>query len=157
MLETKCYKCGSLMTEKIVEVKTAWGDYELTINGISALKCDTCGEKIYRPEDVRMMQKLSESLSQQSPKVTYLNLSETARIFKVSNQTVYNMIKDGRIKAYKIGREWRFIASDIYAYKNENDASGNIQIAAKGGQIDDDDLQKIMSELEKERQKRKNG
>ena len=153
MLETKCYKCGFLMTEKIVEVKTAWGDYELTINGVSALKCDNCGEVIYRTEDVRMIQKLSESLSQQSPKVTYLNLADTAKIFKVSNQTVYNMIKDGRIKAYKIGREWRFLASDIYAFKNDNDSSSNIQIAAKGGKIDDEDLQKIMSELEKERQK----
>ena len=36
------------------------------------------------------------------PAVGILNLEETADYLRVSNQTVYNMIKDGRIKAYNI-------------------------------------------------------
>ena len=45
-----------------------------------------------------------------------LNLNETADYLRVSKQTVYNMIKDGRIKAYKVGREWKILRSDIVAY-----------------------------------------
>lgn len=45
-----------------------------------------------------------------------LTLKETAEYLRVSGQTVYNMIKDRRIKAYKVGREWRFFRSDIMAY-----------------------------------------
>ena len=45
-----------------------------------------------------------------------LTLKETAEYLRVSEQTVYNMIKDRRIKAYKVGREWRFFRSDIMEY-----------------------------------------
>lgn len=45
-----------------------------------------------------------------------LNLNETADYLRVSKQTVYNMIKDGRIKVYKVGREWRFFRSNIMEY-----------------------------------------
>ena len=45
-----------------------------------------------------------------------LTLKETAEYLRVSGQTVYNMIKDRRIKAYKVGREWRFFRSDIMEY-----------------------------------------
>ena len=45
-----------------------------------------------------------------------LTLKETAEYLRVSRQTVYNMIKDHRIKAYKVGREWRFFRSNIMEY-----------------------------------------
>ena len=45
-----------------------------------------------------------------------LTLKETAEYLRVSRQTVYNMIKDRRIKAYKVGREWRFFRSNIMEY-----------------------------------------
>lgn len=48
--------------------------------------------------------------------VEILTLEETARYLRVSGQTVYNMIRDGRIKASKVGREWRFLRSDIESY-----------------------------------------
>lgn len=41
------------------------------------------------------------------------SLEDVAKYLEVSNQTVYNMIRDKRIKAYKVGREWRFHPSDI--------------------------------------------
>jgi excisionase family DNA binding protein len=41
------------------------------------------------------------------------DIDDVARYLEVSNQTVYNMIRDKRIKAYKVGREWRFHPSDI--------------------------------------------
>lgn len=41
------------------------------------------------------------------------SLEEVAEYLGVSHQTVYNMIRDKRIKAHKIGREWRFYPADI--------------------------------------------
>ena len=45
-----------------------------------------------------------------------LTLSEVASLLRVSHLTIYNMIKDGRLKGHKVGREWRFIKKDIDAY-----------------------------------------
>lgn len=45
-----------------------------------------------------------------------LTLKDTAQYLRVTKQTVYNMIKDRRIKTYKVGREWRFFRSDIMEY-----------------------------------------
>ena len=71
----------------------------------------------------------------QSPAIDVLNLEETAEYLRVSNQTVYNMIKDGRIKAYKVGREWRFLRQDIAAYMNSSSNTDFMSMAAKGGKI----------------------
>lgn len=45
-----------------------------------------------------------------------MTLYEVGDYLRVSNQTIYNMIRDGRIKGSKVGREWRFLRSDIEAY-----------------------------------------
>ena len=45
-----------------------------------------------------------------------LTLKDTAQYLRVTKQTVYNMVKKGRIKAHKVGREWRFFRSDIMEY-----------------------------------------
>ncbi len=44
------------------------------------------------------------------------SLEDVAGYLGVANQTVYNMIRDGRIKAYKVGREWRFRPADVEAH-----------------------------------------
>lgn len=41
------------------------------------------------------------------------DIDDVAEYLEVSNQTVYNMIRDKRIMAYKVGREWRFHPADI--------------------------------------------
>ena len=43
----------------------------------------------------------------------YLNVEETADLLRVSTQTVYNMIKSGRLKGTKFGREWRFLRKNL--------------------------------------------
>ena len=65
-----------------------------------------------------MLQKLCKSLSdvQEEQKPDILNLTEVSDLLRVSNQTTYSMIKDGRLKAYKFGREWRFFRKDIEAF-----------------------------------------
>ncbi len=87
------------------------------------------------------------------PAVDILNLDETADYLRVSNQTVYNMIKDGRIKAYKVGREWKFLRADIMAYLESASSDRLLSMAAKGGGTDKDDMETILHELEKRKAK----
>ncbi|MDV5113950.1 helix-turn-helix domain-containing protein [Clostridium perfringens] len=122
-----------MIWKKITSIDTGWGDYKLTVNGVSAYVCPECGEVILDSKDASMLQKLSRSLEETESKPDILNLTEVADLLRVSNQTIYNMIKDGRIKAVKFGREWRFNRKDIDSYIN-----GSYDIAArnKKGQID---------------------
>ena len=82
-----------------------------------------------------------------------INLDETADYLRVSNQTVYNMIKDGRIKAYKVGREWKFLRADIMAYLESASSDRLLSMAAQGGGTDKDDMETILHELEKRKAK----
>lgn len=134
-MSMKCYICDHDMEEKITSINTGWGDYKLTVNGVSAYVCPECGEMVLDSKDASMLQKLSRSLEDAEAEIKpdVLNLTEVADLLRVSNQTIYNMIKDGRIKAVKFGREWRFNRKDIDAYIN-----GSYDIAArnKKGEID---------------------
>lgn len=65
-----------------------------------------------------------------------LNLNETADYLRVSKQTVYNMIKDGRIKAYKVGREWKILRSDIVAYLESVSSNRILDMATKNVDTD---------------------
>ena len=87
-----CYKCHGKMIEREIEITSGWGEYELEIKGVKAFVCEECGEN-ERPD--------------------YLNVEETADLLRVSTQTVYNMIKSGRLKGTKFGREWRFLRKNI--------------------------------------------
>lgn len=134
-MSIKCYICDHEMEEKITSINTGWGDYRITVNGVSAYVCPECGEMVLYSKDALKLQKLSKSLQdiQVEDKPDVLNLTEVADLLRVSNQTIYNMIRDGRIKAVKFGREWRFKRKDIDAYIN-----GSYDIAArnKNGEID---------------------
>lgn len=115
-----CYICESEMQLVSTSVNAGWGDYKLTIEGVEAYECPTCGEKTFSSKEVKMLQELGKSLSglpKDRPDI--LNLSETAELLRVSNQTIYNMIRDQKIKAFKVGREWRFNRSDIENYSRE--------------------------------------
>ena len=37
----------------------------------------------------------------------YYSINEICKNFSISKSTLYKMIKDGRIKAYKLGRCWK--------------------------------------------------
>ena len=49
-----------------------------------------------------------------------LTLSELAIFLKVTNQTIYNMIWDKRIPAFKAGRSWRIKREDVAKYIESN-------------------------------------
>ncbi|OUN67696.1 hypothetical protein B5G12_13625 [Faecalibacterium sp. An58] len=105
---------------------------------------------IFTPEEFHLIENLVHALSDNTDAgnshVAVLNLDETADFLRVSNQTIYNMIRDGRIKAHKVGREWRFFRSDLNAYLN---STSSLAMAAKGGALDKSDLLTIQEELNK--------
>lgn len=41
------------------------------------------------------------------------DIKEVADHFKVSTKTIRNWVKDGRLKGFRVGREWRFTNSAI--------------------------------------------
>ena len=65
------------------------------------IRCESCGNEVYEAKEIQMIDKIIRVMNDK-PAVGILNLEETADYLRVRNQTVYNMIKDGRIKAYNI-------------------------------------------------------
>lgn len=61
-----------------------------------------------------------------SIKEEYYTIKEVAEILKVAYLTVYRWVKDGKIAAYKLGKEYRIKKIDLYnfvkssKYKTEN-------------------------------------
>ncbi len=45
-----------------------------------------------------------------------LNIKRIQEILGVSERTAFRLIKEGKLKGFKVGREWRFEASDIDTY-----------------------------------------
>lgn len=38
----------------------------------------------------------------------YLSIQEVAKRFRLNNTTVYRLVKQGRLPAFKVGNQWRF-------------------------------------------------
>ncbi len=142
-----CYKCNTEMEEKKTQIKAGWGKYKLIIDGVKGYVCPKCGEVIYAPDEVKMIQEIGRGLSERSERPELLNVSETADLLRVTTQTIYNMIRSGRLKAYKCGREWRFNKKDLISLTGDI----NIGIAARsdGSALSEHDLRIISDELEK--------
>ena len=146
----KCYICGTDMNETETSINGGWGKYKLTISGVKAYSCPKCGEKVFSSEEVKMVQELGKTLSyiNSEDKPDLLNVSETADLLRISNQSVYNMIKDGRLKAVKMGREWRFMRKDLESIFN----SDSISLAARNcrqdsTKNDEETIQKYLNEM----------
>lgn len=123
--------------EKNVNVKTGWGKYDIQINGVEAYVCESCGNEVYGPEEARMIQNIARGYADStiSDKPDILTVDEVSDLLKVTSQTIYNMIRDNRLTAIKIGREWRFRRSDIEELLNP----GRPTIAARGGAVSQKD------------------
>jgi len=143
-----CYNCGGKMNNKKTEQEFSINEYTLTLKGLNAHICESCDEKLFSFEETKMIQSLIQAFNQTaSPKPDILNLDETATLLRVSNQTIYNMIKDGRLKAYKVGREWRIQKKDIESFFPERSLDESITIAAKGGEVDSSDAEVIREKM----------
>ena len=103
------------MIEREIEITSGWGEYELAIKGVRAFVCEECGAISLRAEEVKMMEDISRGFAEspEDERQEYLNVEDTADLLRVSNQTVYNMIKSGRLKGTKFGREWRFLRKNL--------------------------------------------
>lgn len=127
-MQKVCQKCLHELEVKTTSIKSGFGNLKLHIEGITVYVCPYCGDTTMESTDVLVLQKLSETLGGSGSKGRkqslvikedgreILTLSEVASLLRVSHQTIYNMIKDGRLKGHKVGREWRFIKKDIDAY-----------------------------------------
>ena len=144
-----CDRCGYKMIPQKMSNIFSFDGKELEIKGIEGYKCEHCGEIVYESKEIRMIDKLIHALSEKT-NVDVLNLDETAAYLRVSNQTIYNMIRDGRIKAHKVGRELRFLRGDIMAYL-DSASNDTLAMAAKGGKIDQNDFEIIQQEIDKRR------
>ena len=107
-----CDHCHGKMLPQTMSQTFQFNGKEIEIKGIKGYRCENCGNEVYEAKEIRMIDKIIRAMNDK-PAVDILNLDETADYLRVSNQTVYNMIKDGRIKAYKVGREWKFLRADI--------------------------------------------
>jgi len=129
----KCVLCDTEMDSVITSFQSKWGDYEVTIDGLKAYQCKQCQRVVFQPEVARMIQNITAGLSESQPvnKPDLINVDDVADLLSVSNQTVYNMIKDGRLKATKIGREWRFLREHIEKLIIPEEEAATFSLAAR--------------------------
>ena len=57
-----------------------------------------------------------------------MTLEEAAEFLKVSETTVYQLLRDGQLKARKVGREWRFLKRELVAYLKEGAAMNDAKV-----------------------------
>ena len=70
----------------------------------------TIEERLKNIEDILLV---LHSKSTKEEKETLLNVKEAAQFLKVSEQSVHNYIKEGKIRAKKIGRPFLISKSDL--------------------------------------------
>ncbi|MCP9438415.1 MAG: helix-turn-helix domain-containing protein [Nitrospira sp.] len=47
------------------------------------------------------------------PKSELLTVEETCRYLKITRRTLYRYLRSHQIPAFKLGKEWRFVRSDL--------------------------------------------
>ncbi len=128
-MPNRCQKCASKLEVTTTSLQSGVGNLKLMIEGITLYVCPRCGETMMESSDASILQKINETVIEEAKEdglktnlatlptlPDILTLSEVASLLRVSHQTIYNMIRDGRIKGYKVGREWRFSKSEIDSY-----------------------------------------
>lgn len=109
----RCYVCGGEMKKVKKDVETTWKGRTILFRGMDVWVCDSCGEEAYEPDNVRLMQGLVQGTLNKPEYPEVMNIEEVADLLRVSNQTVYNLVKSGKLPATKVGREWRFSRTKI--------------------------------------------
>jgi len=148
-MKLTCYNCHGEMKETKTKINAGWGDYSLTIEGVKGYVCETCGAKMFAPEEIEMVEKLSQALAETKEKPSYLNVEETAELLRVSTQTIYNMIKSNKIKAVKFGREWRFLRKNIESMINPDYALAARDFEEESSK-DQDFILRVTKEMKKD-------
>ncbi|MDC8448569.1 MAG: hypothetical protein OJF50_000897 [Nitrospira sp.] len=47
------------------------------------------------------------------PKIDLMTATETCRYLKITQRTLYRYLRSRQIPAFKLGKEWRFVRSDL--------------------------------------------
>jgi excisionase family DNA binding protein len=50
-----------------------------------------------------------------------LTIGEVAQLLRINPATVYRLAKDGKIPAFKVGKEWRFTIEAVEKFMEELD------------------------------------
>ncbi|MCL4515705.1 MAG: helix-turn-helix domain-containing protein [Firmicutes bacterium] len=112
----KCPFCGTTMVKRKVDVDKTWKGRTITFRDVQAEVCLNCGEEAYSGEDIELMDSIIEGTLKEEEYPKLMNLEEVSSFLRVTPQTVYNMLRDGRIRATKVGREWRFPRETILQF-----------------------------------------
>jgi excisionase family DNA binding protein len=48
-----------------------------------------------------------------TPKSELMTAAETCRYLKITSRTLYRYLRSRQIPAFKLGKEWRFVRSDL--------------------------------------------
>lgn len=128
----QCYVCDGDMLKKQKDVETTWKGKMVVFKGLDVYTCQSCGEEAYEPDDIKAMQYFIEGAIKQKEYPEIMNVEEVADFFRVSNQTIYNMLRAGKLPAVKVGREWRFSREKIQELVLGREPRGKpVEIAAR--------------------------
>ena len=145
----ECLLCGGAVKQITTSVKTNWGGkHPLTISGIPAEQCEACGEITFSLEATRLIQSISRGIADggAGEKPDFLALPEVAALLKVSHQTIYNMVRDGRLQAQKVGREWRFHREGL-----DQLLAPSVMVAARADQLTQRDMAAVQKRISRNR------
>lgn len=147
-----CSICGAgQMVKKRLDVDKAWKGRTITFRGIEAEVCESCGSKVYKASDVAMMESLIESTLNKADYPEVMNVEEVSQFLRVTPQTIYNMLRDGRIVATKVGREWRFPKESILRiFDPLMPAAACYRSSAGGADKAREEIEKFTAELQEE-------
>ena len=56
----------------------------------------------------------------ENPSYKFLTVSEVAVLMRVSNMTVYRLIKSGALKAVQVGNRYRVKEADVHQYLDDH-------------------------------------
>jgi nitrogen PTS system EIIA component len=68
-----------------------------------------------------------------------MDTAEVAHYLKMHPKTIVSMVERGELKAYKVGRYWRYRKSDIDAYLEERLSTPKTEEQRKDRQKDESD------------------
>ncbi|MCP4872341.1 MAG: Flp pilus assembly complex ATPase component [Proteobacteria bacterium] len=60
----------------------------------------------------------------------YLTLDEAAEFLSTSKPTLYRWLRDGRIPGHKLGRQWRFLQSELETFRSGGPSDGRAEAEA---------------------------
>ena len=114
-----CVMCNGKMEPTALDLERSYKGYTIIIKGVKGYRCADCGEEFYQGEDVERIDTVLAAIAGEAePEV--LTLEEAAKLLRVSNTTLYGLVKQEKLPARRIGREWRFSKNALLEYLKGN-------------------------------------